>query len=45
MKENNEFVVSEYTIDSNNMTGYANGNACEYSNQGHCDCCCEPTPQ
>lgn len=44
MDKDNAFVIAEYTVDTNNLTGYQNGNACSYSNQGDCDACCEPVP-
>jgi len=35
-----EYLVNEFVIDSNNLSGFQYDSSCSYSNQGDCDCCC-----
>ena len=35
-----DFLVNEYVVDSNNLTGFQYDSSCSYSNQGDCDSCC-----
>ena len=45
MNEFNEkcenLLVGEYTMDSNNLSGFKYDSSCSYSKEGDCDCCCE----
>lgn len=36
-----KFIVGEYLMDTNNMSGFQYNSSCSYSKQGDCASCCE----